>query len=261
MGILSLVARSARNNVSAQWASPGEFLVGTLAMMINNVIYFGGVGLFLFGGRPDNAPQLPYYVAMQAVVFFSWGLLGFFSRGFRDLAVIVETGEFESYLAQPRPAILLAGLSRCDVTCAGDILQGLITMAFLAAWQGPLFGAKVAAAALLSVVGVLALFVVAGAAGFFFRKGGPVAEVLIQGVLVCVGWPLGPKLDGLERALVYATPIALITLLPLDAVFASGPGAWAIALAAACGGLAAALAVFRYGTRFYQGVSAVRMRG
>jgi ABC-type uncharacterized transport system permease subunit len=259
--MLRLFWRAVKNNVRASLANPLDFGLGVGAMMLNNVLFFGTVGFILFGpGGPGDASGLRYYLSMQAAVFFAWGATCFFLGGFRELGAIIESGEFDAYLAQPRSPLLLAGLSRSMIHEAGDLVMGMALWGGLTWAYGPVFGLKVVAASVLSFLGCLCLMILAAAASLLIPRGSSLSELVIHAVLIASGWPLGPKLRGWERWALLLTPYGLLVLWPMEALFAVEGAAWMASVGVAFLGLAVSVFLFRLGLRNYQGNSLVQLR-
>jgi ABC-type uncharacterized transport system permease subunit len=248
-----------RYNLDAQANRRLELITGIVAMILNNILYFGSVSVFLFHDRPENKNLFSYYLATQAIIFIAWGVINFLTRGFRELGMYIESGLLETFLARPRSPLLLAGLSRTDVTAAGDLLQGIVTVPICGALFGWDFALRLAFAAVLATVGIYSLMVFAGALAFFASRGAALSDFVLQATLILIGWPIAPKLKEVERLLLNLTPVGVIIFLPMDAVWQATPSAWLIATAAALFAATFATLLFSFGLRNFQSANAVRM--
>jgi ABC-2 type transport system permease protein len=254
-----LLQRSIINNLKTLSANPGETTLGVVAMIANNTLYFGSVTLLLFGS--DTKSQgLKHYLIMQAIVFASWGAIHVFAGGLRVLGEIIESGEMDTYLGLPQHPLLLSGMSRSDLGAFGDLVMGLGMIFGFAFLYGPWIAFGSFVASLIAISGVFSLFVLGASLALFFERSKSVQELFIQTSLVCVGWPISPKLQGMERIFVYITPLAAISFLNVEAVLEATPTAWLISILFAALFFALALIMFRFGIKRYQGVSAIGVR-
>jgi ABC-2 type transport system permease protein len=261
MNMIRLLLRAIKNNFHANLANPTELLSGIFAMVANNIIYFGGVALVLFGGgRAADLENLKYYLAMQTVLFVSFGGVCFFAGGFRRLPSIIESGEFDVYLAQPRSPLLLAGLSRSLVSSAGDVVQGVVMWFVLGYLYGPFFMFQTIYATILSIIGCLAFFILCGSAALFIQRGSSVADLLFNAVMIPAGWPIGPKLLSWERIILNLTPLGIFILLPMDVIESHSPLAWSVATVSVVVGFVVSIAIFNSGKKRYQGNSFFQLK-
>ena len=229
-------------------------------MILNNTLYFGGAAALLFHGNTAYPQGLKHYLVMQSVVFSAWGIVNVFGRGFHQLGTIIESGELDTYLGTPKSALLLAGISRSDLGSFGDMIQGFLMCIGLGFFfsVGTSFG--ILAATIIAVSSILSLFILSGAVALFFARSSTVQDLIVQACMICVGWPISPKLEGYERILVYITPLVGISFLNVEAVIDARPSTWIAALAGSLGFLGLSLLAFRRGLRSYQSGSVIQMR-
>jgi ABC-2 type transport system permease protein len=257
MGVFS---RAFLNNCKALTANPGETAIGVGAMILNNTLYFGSVSALLFQGNTLHPLGLKHYLIMQSVVFISWGAVNVFANGIRELGQIIESGELDTYLGSPKPALLLAGISRSDLGSLGDVVQGALMCIALGFVYSFTTSLGIVAASLISIFSVLSLFILAGAIALFFTRSKGVQEFIIGGLMICVGWPISPKLEGYERIFVYLTPLIGISFLNVEAVVNASAELWIQATLGSLFFFALALWSFQKGLRRYQSGNIVQLR-
>lgn len=250
-----------RYNLQGQIGRKLEFIAGTASMIINNIIYFGGVSVFIFQGRPENEKYFSYYLGTQTVLFISWGAINFLSRGFRELGTFIESGHLESFLARPKNPLILAAVSRTDITAAGDLIQGVLMIPVCGHLFGWDFSVRIILGSLLAIVGVYSLMVFAGALAFFASRGAALSDFIVNAALILLGWPIGPKLKEIERIFLILTPVGAAILLPMEAVWNSTLASWGWAVLGTFVSAVLSTAFFFLGLRNFQSSNMIRLQG
>jgi ABC-type uncharacterized transport system permease subunit len=247
-------------HLDAHRANPANLIAASAGMFINNAIFLGGMWGLLFAGKPQNQPVSAYFLSLSFVVMLSWGGLNFLLCGYRLLGEMITEGELEPLLATPRAPLGLVAVSRSSPFALGDVVMGLLGIA----WRGWMYGADIGmrslAAAFISAIGFAALFVGAGSLAFFIPRGTNVAQFLIETVLSLSVYPSGKIFHDWGRMLVLLTPAAATGVLPLE--FVENGTVWDFlwALCASLLLLALALAFFQAGIKRYQTVSLITAR-
>lgn len=258
--MIRLARAAIRANLDAQFATPVNLLAGAFGMILNNTLMLAGLWMMLFAGKPQHNAMLPYFLSIQGVMALGWGLVNFFFGGFRQLATLIEEGQLEPLLATPRSPLLLAGLSRSDVSAFGDIVQGFLVIAFVG-WIAPLdYVLRSLLVALIAALGWIGLFTLAGATAFFFARGSSIAQFLIEMTLGLSVYPTGKMLGPDIRWILYFTPAVAIGVLPMEYVERAGISDFLFAIAAVGVLVAGAAGLFKLGLRRYQTVSYVGPR-
>ena len=257
---IPLFLRALTYNLDAHRANAANLAAGAIGMVINNVIFLGGVWAMFFAGKARNQELIPYFVALQVVVMTSWGFLAFFLGGLRSLPEYVTDGSLEPMLATPRSPLLLAAISRSSAPALGDLLMGLAGIGAIAWKWGGLMAVGSLAAAAVSAVGFAALFIAAGAICFFIPRGSQVANLLIEVTLSMSVYPSGKIFSAGGRIALLLTPVAVTTLLPLDIVEKLGFRELALACLTAAGSLLISIGFFRWGLRRYRATSLIGAR-
>ena len=244
------------NNLCANLANPFELFTGAVSMIVNNLLYFGAVSLALFsGGGSNSAVYFKYYVCLQSMLYVSWGSVTFFCGGLRELPNFVESGELDVYLAQPKPVLLLAGLSRSIVFNFGDLVQGIAMWVIVGIFYGPHTLVSVVCATALSILGCVSLFVLMGAASLLIPRGSSLGDLILSAVLIPAGWPIGPKLLSWERMLLNFTPLGFLILLPMDLVTTHEVVGWISSAFGVVLGFLCSVFLFKLGLKRYKGNS------
>ena len=257
----NLLTRALAYNMDAHRANPANLIAGTIGMLVNNVIFLVGIWGMLFAGKPVNSQLLPYYIALNAVVMTSWGVVNFLWGGLRSLGEMISEGTLEPMLATPRDPLILAGISRSHPVALGDLIMGVFGMGLIAVEISGPMALRTALATLVSIIGFTGLFVSAGALCFFIPRGNRVGYLFIELVLSLSVYPTGKIFAGAGRIVLLATPAAVTAILPLEAVEDAGVWQFVQAFAGALGFLALSVVFFRAGLKRYRAVSLIGAQG
>src|SRR5450432_4782401 len=119
-----------QTNLRASLALRAAFLLQAAFMALNNLIYFAVWVVFFrrfhdLGGFGKADMELTY-----GVVASGFGLAVALAGGLRELSKMIVEGALDSYLTQPKPALLQALCSRTLASGWGDLASGLLMVGF-----------------------------------------------------------------------------------------------------------------------------------
>jgi ABC-2 type transport system permease protein len=126
LGYLGLLLRT---NLRASFALRSAFWLQAVFMALNNLVYFGVWVVFFrrfhdLGGFGMVDMELTY-----GIVACGFGLAVALAGGLRELSRMIVEGALDSYLTQPKPALLQALCSRTLASGWGDLASGLLMVA------------------------------------------------------------------------------------------------------------------------------------
>ena len=141
-------------NVKAAAALRGAFALQIVFMMLNNVTFF--VFWWALMRRVPNLRgwELGDIQVLFGVVAAGFGLAVTFAGGVWELGRIIDEGELDTLLTQPKPVLVHALGLRLKASGFGDVLSGVafITLSDRVAWQAlPLVVVAIVASAVIFV--------------------------------------------------------------------------------------------------------------
>jgi ABC-2 type transport system permease protein len=228
-----------------------NFLVQVFGMMLNNAAFalfwgvligkVGRVGGYGFGD----------VMLIWALVSSSFGLAHVVFGNVRSIAQIVQRGELDSYLLQPKDVLLNLLCSRTLVSAWGDFLYGFLVLALL---PGTGLG-TVALFCFLTLTGALifaATFAAAESLSFFLGDASGLSEAMTEFLLSFSLYPEGIFGKGMRWVFYTIVPSGFIAFVPLAALKTMDWRLAPLLLAAAGAYAAAAYGLFRLGLRRYE---------
>lgn len=259
--MLKLLWRSVRYNLDAHAANPANLLAATSSMLLNNSIFFLGLWGMLFSGKPENQDLLHYYICLNSMVMLSWGSLNFLLGGYLQLGDLIVSGHFESKLAAPRHPLLLVGIHAVEPSSLGDVLMGIAGMILLIVLGVPELALKTGIASVLAMFAFYSLFILSGSLAFYFARGNALAQLLNNLAIILAGYPVAKVFPaGAGRWLMLVSPIAAITLFPMDWVEKGGWKLFCIAGLAVIALWWLAMLVYRQGVKRFQALNVVGLQ-
>jgi ABC-2 type transport system permease protein len=249
---LRFLGASFSANLQAVIEYRANFLAQVLGMMLNNgaFAFFWGVLIGKVGGSLGGY-SFSDVMLVWALVSSSFGLAHVVFGNARGIGRIVQKGELDLYLLQPRDVLLNVLASRTLVSAWGDFLYGYLVLFLL---PGLSLG-RLGLFALLTVTGAVVFastFTIAETLCFFLGDSSALSEAVTEFLLSFSLYPETIFDKGMRWVFYTILPSGFIAFLPLAALKALS---WPLAPLLAGAALLYALAAygfFRLGLRRYE---------
>jgi len=246
-------------NVQAVMEYRFNFLIQVFGMMLNNgafalfwgvlIARTGGVGGYGFGD----------VMILWALVSSSYGLAHVLFGNIQGLGRLIQSGELDHYLLQPKDAFLNVLASRTIVSAWGDFLYGFLVL-FLIPGVG---AGRVLLFALLVPPGAAifaASFAAAESLAFFMGNSQALSSSLSEFILSFSLYPETIFGRGMRWLFYTILPSGFIAFLPLAAFKGLDWRLLPLLYLAAAAYLAASYLLFRAGLRRYESGNQIGMR-
>lgn len=208
-------ARLLNTSLRASMALRGAFLLQVALMALNNVCFFTTWWILFQRYDQIRGWRMADMAALYGVSACGFGIAVVTCGGIYELARMINEGDLDSLLTQPRSILLRAIASRSRASGWGDLASGL----FLLAMSGYLHGTGLLAALFavaLSAVAYIACGVVLQSTAFWFGR----IETLARQVFdFTIGFSLYPPSlfgAGLRLVLFTLVPAALVSYVPVE---------------------------------------------
>ncbi len=228
-----------------------NFLIQAFGMMLNNAAFalFWGVLIERTGGIGGYGFSDIMFI--WALVSSSFGLAHILFGNIRSLGRIVQKGELDLYLLQPKDVFLNLLASRTIVSAWGDFIYGFIVLCFLpglSLGRLAIFSSFVCSGGLIFA----ATFAAAESLTFFMGNSSAISSAIAEFMLSFSLYPETVFDRGMRWVFYSILPSGFIAFVPL-AVFkglnwAMMPLVWIVALAY----VAASYSLFRLGLKRYE---------
>jgi ABC-2 type transport system permease protein len=238
-------------NVQAVVEYRANFLVQTFGMMLNNAAFAFFWAVLI--GKVGNVGGYGFADVMLiwALVSSSFGLSHAAFGNVRSIGQIVQRGELDLYLLQPKDVLLNVLASRTVVSAWGDFAYGFLVLALLPG----LSPGRFALFAVLIVIGAAiftATFAAAESLCFFLGDATGISGAVTEFMLSFSLYPESIFGRGMRWVFYTILPSAYIAYVPLAAMKALDWGLIPPLLGIACLYAAASYGFFRLGLRRYE---------
>ncbi len=238
-------------NVQAVIEYRVNFLVQVFGMMLNNAAFALFWGVLI--GKVGNLGGYGFSDVMLiwALVSTSFGLAHVVFGNVRSIGAIVQKGELDLYLLQPKDVLVNVLASRTVVSAWGDFLYGYIVLALIPGMDL----SRLALFSLLSVSGAAifaATFAAAESLCFFLGDASGISDAITEFLLSFSLYPETIFDKGMRWVFYTIIPSGFIAFLPLSILKSA---AWLLvpaALGVAALYAAASYGFFRLGLRRYE---------
>jgi len=249
-GHLRFAAALFATNLKASLAQRAAFAMQVLFMIVNNMVFF--IFWWALMNRVDTIRgwRIGDIQVLFGIVAASVGLAGAVTGGVRHLGRLIDNGELDTLLTQPRPVLPYAVGLRMQPSGLGDVISGV---AFIL-WSGQVSWREWPAVA-LAVSGSAVVFVACGVAFFSLAFWlGPIESVARQlwDLLITFSLYPEPLFGGLLRfALFTILPAGFVGYVPADLVRDPTLGRASELVLGSAVYLALAIGIFNRGLRRY----------
>lgn len=256
---LGFIFSSVMLNTRSAMALRTSFLLSTLMMCVNDLIFFALWGIILervgnVGGWGKLDMALLFGISAS-----SYGVAVVLFEGARKLGIEVARGGLDTYLVLPRPTALLISTSQTNVSGWGDILAGIVLLSAVPVvelWQIPWLITLILSASIVTASSLLAMQSVC----FWVAGFEDVARMLNELLVGLRGYP-GSIFGGTFRLFIFTLfPVGYITILPTESLRDGNLLKGFVCVAAAVVYALIASAIFDRGLRRYASGSVFVLR-
>jgi len=247
---LTFVRALVATNLKASLAQRGAFAMQVVFMALNNFTFFVFWWVLMRRVRTLGGWQIGDIQVLFGIVAAAFGLAVTVAGGVRHLGRLIDDGDLDTLLTQPRSVLIYALGIRSQPSGFGDLISGAI---FIAAsgqvswWRLPVIAGAVLASALVFVACGVLFFSLA----FWLGKVETAARQLWDLLITFSLYP-EPLFGGMLRlALFTVLPAGFVGYLPVRLVHAPSLASVALLAAGACAYVALAAFVFDRGLRRY----------
>lgn len=259
-GTLRFAVALARTSLAAAMAHRGTFLMQAGLMALNNAIFFTFWIVLLHRVRTIRGYGMREMLVLYGIVAAGVGLAMVVAAGVRQLARMIDEGELDAVLAQPKPTLLYVLGRRSGASGVGDVVSGLVMIALSGAVR-PIDAPIVVLATVASAVMFVSSGVLFGSLAFWLGPIDAAARQLSDLVVTFSLYP-EPLFGGALRVLLFTlVPAGFVGYVPAGLIRAPSIGGAAELVAVAAVYATLATAVFARGLKSYCGGSRLDLVG
>lgn len=204
-------------SVTASMADRGSFILRVSLMALNNGIFFTFWIVLLSRVPTIRGYTLGDVAVLYGVVAIAHGLAVFAAGGMAQLARVIQDGELDSLLAQPKPTLLYALGLKSQPSGIGDIVSGIIMIAL----SGRASSATIPVAIFAAIAGAVVLVATAvlfHSSAFWLGRTDTASRQLYEGTLMFSLYPDTLFGGPMRWVLFTILPAGFIGYLPADLI-------------------------------------------
>jgi ABC-2 type transport system permease protein len=231
-------------------SNPRQFLVMSLTMFVQNLMFFAFWAIFLSRIQDIAGWRLPQIAVFQGVETLGVGLAYLFAYGSRWISDVVASGEMDIYVARPCSPLLQVLTLHSDPSTIGDIVFGLLLI--LAFGHLGAMGVAIALACALCVaVLFVAVSILFETLVFFLPPDSAAAQQLFGTVNTLANIPQHAQGLMVKVLLFSILPAGFMVILPVEAVRQQSGSLVGLLAMASAAYMLAAIWLFNRGLRRY----------
>lgn len=202
-------------NLKTVLALRGAFLMRLGFTLVNHSIY---LVLWIMFFRQVNIVAgwgYPQVLLAYGIGLCAWGVTSFFTYGFRMLPRMIEQGDLDNLLLQPKPILFLLATNHHEPAGLADIMLGVIFIACSGYWmplQLSVLGVSIVCACITFVSFCLAV----GSVAFWWHGVLDWAMDLHFNTFIFATRPLTAFEGGIKVIMFTILPVGYMTLLPVE---------------------------------------------
>ena len=238
-------------NLKASYALRGSFWMQVGFMLVNNLIFFVMWWIFFREFKEIRGWRIEDMAAIYAVGAGGFGLAVVFCEGARHLARMIQDGDLDTFLTQPKPVLMQCVVSRSWATGWGDVLTGVVLLA-VSGYTSALSILMMVVACLCAATVFVATTVLLHSIAFWVQH---IEAVAKQASDFLVLFSIYPKtiFGGVMKFILFTiVPAGFITFLPVELVRGFSWGVLGMAVGGATFYAGLAVVVFGAGLRRYE---------
>lgn len=228
-----------------------NFIVQVFGMMLNNAAFAAFWGVLTARAGNLGGYTFADIMTIWALVSSSFGLAHVVAGNARDLGGIIQRGDLDVYLLQPRDPFVSAITSRTEVSAVGDLAYGYLVMFMLPGldpWKLAVFTALTVSGALVFT----GTFAMVESLAFWLGSSEGISSTLTEFLITFSLYPETIFPAPMRWLMFSLVPSGFIAFVPLAAVSRMDPVSLCVALGAGIAYFALGAAVFRLGLRRYE---------
>lgn len=246
------------NNFRLSLALKGTFYFTIVLTVVKQLLFLLVWRFFFIKYQVVQGWHFNSMLLMYGSVCFSIGVVEAFFFGLKDLPKMIETGQLDTFLLQPKNVVLNVAMSKGDMAAFGEIVTGIVVIAYSGYLQQSPF--MVGAILLLGTVFIFSLLLYISCIAFFMKDSFDFIRELNLNAIIVASQP-NVAYRGMLKMLTFTVlPVAFLSFYPIEYL---RTGLWKYLLFSALGTaifFAVAYSIFHLGLKRYESGNIIAFR-
>jgi ABC-2 type transport system permease protein len=201
-------------NFRLSLALKGAFYFTVIITIIKQILFLTAWRFFFAKYQVVQGWNFDNMLLMYGTVCFSIGFIEAFFYGLKDLPRMIETGQLDTFLLQPKNVVLNVAMSKGDMASFGEIVTGIIVIAYSGYLeQYPFMVLSILA---LGTLFVFSLFLYLSCIAFFLKDSYDLIRELNLNAIIVASQP-NVAYRGLLKMLTFTIlPVVFLSFFPIE---------------------------------------------
>lgn len=237
-------------NFRLSLALKGTFYFTIIITILKQILFLTAWRFFFLKYQVVQGWNFNSMLLMYGTVCFSIGVVEAFFYGLKDLPRMIENGQLDTFLLQPKNVVLNIAMSKGDMASFGEIATGIIVIAYSGyLLQSPFM---VLTILILGVIFVFSLLLYLSCIAFFLKDSFDFIRELNLNAIIVASQP-NVAYRGVLKMLTFSIlPVAFLSFFPVEYL---RTGLWKYLIFSTLGTMAFSLVaynIFHLGLRRYE---------
>ncbi|MCA8940878.1 MAG: ABC-2 family transporter protein, partial [Planctomycetes bacterium] len=205
-------------NLKAALALRASFLTSMVMMALNNIFFVINWVIFFDYFDAVRGWGLREMIVLCGIASTGFGMCVFFLGGSRELARLIDEGNLDTWLVQPKPVLSSALASKCQASGLGDILSGLGLLVYSGIFTEPSKALVVAFVSIASCLVFLGASVMVHSLAFWLGRTNQLSRTMQEFLILFGLYPGGIHRPFAKVVLYVVLPAGLFAWLPMELI-------------------------------------------
>lgn len=201
-------------NLKRALALRGALILSIFVTVLKQMLFLMAWKFFFQKYKMVQGWNFSDMLCMYGMVCFSMGFVEVFFYGIKEIPTIIDNGQLDTFLLQPKNIILNIAMSKGDVTSLGEIVTGLI----LISYSGYMISAfpVILLILILSIVFMFSLLLYLACLAFFMKNADDFIKELNLNSIIVASQPNAAYQGAFKLFTLTILPVAFLSYFPIE---------------------------------------------
>lgn len=214
MFLLRFIWLAICTNLKLSFALRGAFFITLIVTVIKQLLFLIAWSFFFGRYKMVQGWTFENMILAYGILCFAMGFVEAFFYGIKELPQIIENGQLDTFLLQPKSILLNVGLSKGDVSALGEVVTGILLIGY-----SGYFGSALPIILLLMVITTLfmfALLLYLSCIAFFMQNASDFIKELNLNAIIVATQPNAAYSGAFKIFTFTILPVAFLSYFPVE---------------------------------------------
>lgn len=192
------------------------FLIDVVIAIVKHALFLVSWNFFFDKYQQINGWNFNDLLLVYGIVSIGIGIVEIFFYGVKEIPKLVEEGQLDSFLLQPKNLLLNISMSKGRISSIGDLSTGITLIAYSGYFKTALL--KVFCIVPISIVMVFSFFLYLSSISFFIKNANGLIQELYRTVMMVAMQPNSAYKGIFNLIIRTILPVAFLSFFPIEFV-------------------------------------------